>query len=324
MVSLSFIVPVYNVEKYLQKCINSILSQISNSDELILVDDGSLDNSPKICDEVAKSFENVVVIHKANGGLSSARNKGLEIAKSEYIAFVDSDDWINENSVNKLKPVIEAFKPDICFMQADKVFESGKKVPLGDCIRSKEINGKNRKEVLNYLASRPKYPGSSCTKVFSRTFLIENNLSFPSDGRISEDLGFVRDCILKASQFAATDFPYYNYRQARKGSITSLISSRRISGVIQFITESLNYAADIRGSDEIVFKCVMSFAAYEYCVLLLMCGKENSVYLENKEKIKELKFLLKFLKSLRGKILYILSCLFGIEFLLRVISTLKK
>lgn len=324
MVSLSFIVPVYNVEKYLQKCINSILSQISNSDELILVDDGSLDNSPKICDEVAKSFENVVVIHKANGGLSSARNKGLEIAKSEYIAFVDSDDWINENSVNKLKPVIEAFRPDICFMQVDKVFESGKRISLGDCIRSKEINGKSRKQVLDYLSSRPKYPGSACSKVFSRTFLIKNDISFPSDGRISEDLGFVRDCILKASQFAATDFPYYNYRQARKNSITSIISSKRVDGVMQFITESLHYAAKIRISDKIGYKCIMSFAAYEYCVLLLLCGKEKNVYMENKYKVKELKFLLAFLKSLRGKMIYIFSNLFGIEPLLRVISNLKK
>lgn len=92
---ISVIVPVYNVEKYLSRCIDSIISQTFSDFELILVDDGSTDSSGKICDEYGKKDGRVKVIHKRNGGLSSARNCGLENAKGNYICFVDSDDWIS-------------------------------------------------------------------------------------------------------------------------------------------------------------------------------------------------------------------------------------
>ncbi len=91
---LSIIVPVYNVEKYLHKCVDSILSQTLTDFECILVDDGSTDNSSVICDEYAAKDPRIVVIHKQNGGLSSARNTGLDISQGDYIGFVDSDDWI--------------------------------------------------------------------------------------------------------------------------------------------------------------------------------------------------------------------------------------
>ena len=94
---ISIIVPVYNVEKYLKRCIDSILNQSFTDFELILVDDGSTDNSGEIIDEYAIKDERIKVIHKENGGLSSARNVGIEYSKGNYIAFVDSDDYINKN-----------------------------------------------------------------------------------------------------------------------------------------------------------------------------------------------------------------------------------
>ena len=96
---LSIIVPVYNVEQYLDKCIKSILNQTFKDFELILVDDGSIDNSGEICDEYAKKDSRVKVIHKKNGGLAAARNTGLIIARGDYVGFVDSDDWIEPRYV---------------------------------------------------------------------------------------------------------------------------------------------------------------------------------------------------------------------------------
>ena len=96
---ISIIIPVYNVEKYLFRCVNSILSQTYSDIEIILVDDGSPDNSPELCDEIAQTDSRVVVIHKKNGGLSSARNAGLDIAKGDYVFFIDSDDWLSSNTV---------------------------------------------------------------------------------------------------------------------------------------------------------------------------------------------------------------------------------
>ena len=91
---ISIIVPVYNVEDYIRPCLDSILAQTYTNFEAILVDDGSKDGSGSVCDEYAEKDSRFIVVHKENGGVSSARNKGLEIAKGEYIAFVDSDDWI--------------------------------------------------------------------------------------------------------------------------------------------------------------------------------------------------------------------------------------
>ena len=100
--SISIIVPVYNVEKYLEKCIDSILNQSYQNLEIILIDDGSTDNSGSICDEYKKKDQRVQVIHQKNQGQSSARNAGLNIAKGSYIGFVDSDDWIEQNMYEKL------------------------------------------------------------------------------------------------------------------------------------------------------------------------------------------------------------------------------
>ena len=96
---ISIIIPVYNVEKYLRRCVDSVLGQTYDKLEIILVDDGSTDNSGRICDEYREKDQRIIVIHKENGGLSEARNFGIEKSSGEYISFVDSDDWIPEDSV---------------------------------------------------------------------------------------------------------------------------------------------------------------------------------------------------------------------------------
>ena len=104
---ISVIVPIYNVEKYLRKCVNSILNQTYMNLEVILVDDGSTDNSPAICDEYAKEDDRVIVVHKANGGLSSSRNAGLDICRGSYIGFVDGDDYIEPNMYQDLLRAVQ-------------------------------------------------------------------------------------------------------------------------------------------------------------------------------------------------------------------------
>lgn len=109
---ISVIIPVYNVEKYLDRCVNSVLNQTYKNLEIILVDDGSPDNSGLICDKYAELDNRVIVIHKTNGGLSSARNAGLEVAKGEYIGFVDSDDWIEKDMYEYLYKLIQIYDCD--------------------------------------------------------------------------------------------------------------------------------------------------------------------------------------------------------------------
>lgn len=122
----SIIIPVYNVEKYLNKCVDSVLNQTFTDFEVILVDDGSPDNCPAICDSYAEKDKRVRVIHKQNGGLICARKSGLEAARGDYIGFVDSDDWIEENMYELFADMIKKYSPDMVL--SDFYFDSGKEI----------------------------------------------------------------------------------------------------------------------------------------------------------------------------------------------------
>lgn len=118
---ISVIVPVYNVEKYLNRCIDSILNQTLKQIEIILVDDGSTDNSPIICDEYCERYENIKAIHKENNRVAAARNDGIKIATGKYIALVDSDDWIDPNMLEEMYNKAEEFHTDITMCDFRKV-----------------------------------------------------------------------------------------------------------------------------------------------------------------------------------------------------------
>ena len=140
---ISIIVPVYKVEKYIHKCIDSILNQTFKDFELILVDDGSPDNCGKICDEYAKKDSRVIVIHKENGGLSSARNSGLDIARGDYIGFVDSDDYIENDMYELLYNLCEENNCDISSCSSIIHFPNKKVINGGH-----ELIIHNKKEIL--------------------------------------------------------------------------------------------------------------------------------------------------------------------------------
>lgn len=176
---LSVIIPVYRVENYLERCVMSVLKQDYRDLEVILVDDGSPDSCPQICDKLAKADERVRVIHKPNGGLSSARNAGIRIATGEYIAFLDSDDqWVE----NKLKPLmVQLLQSDVDIL----VYASVGMFPNGDIRRSN--NGEFFREPYRELDVEEYYREvvmlgnfmeSACTKFIKRSFLVDNNLFF--------------------------------------------------------------------------------------------------------------------------------------------------
>lgn len=184
---LSIIVPVYNVEQYLSKCIESIIQQTYDNYELILVDDGTPDNSGLICDNYAKQFSQIKVIHKANGGLSSARNAGLDIAKGEYIAFVDSDDWIEPTIYSDMIDCIEKYSCDLVECGINLVYENYVK-PYDSTLDIYEvIDGKEalRRHLDIFNRTNQSIPRTAVwSKLFKRSFW-ENN-RFP-EGEIHED-----------------------------------------------------------------------------------------------------------------------------------------
>ncbi len=321
---LSFIIPVYNVENYLEECVESILCQVDERCEIILVDDGSPDNCPQICDEFAGKDSRVKVIHKENGGLSSARNAGMLAASGKYVTFVDSDDLIYSDSIPMIIEWIKNEDADICFLQAEKIYPDGTLQDLGECIESKPLRGHSAEEAVSYLASRPKYPGSAWSKLYKRDFLNEFDLHFPYDRRYSEDLGFIRDCILNARKFDALEIPFYKYRQGRKGSITNHITLKNFNDLFLFIEESVGKLYAQQGNDS-VSKSVMSFVAYEYSVLLYLYfqipKEERKSILP---KLKKYSWVLEYAKTKKIRIIYFMCRLFDVRFAAFAMKQYKK
>lgn len=268
---LSFVIPVYNVENYLLECCESILKQSTCDCELILVDDGSTDRSSQIVDEIADAYKNVVAVHKQNGGLASARNRGFDIASGEFVSFIDSDDRISGHCLLPILQELEKSSTDILFLDSCKFYPDGSKKSVGYHIESKAINGKSKGEVLKYLASLPKFPDSACMKIYRRQFLLDSVLRFPEDGRVAEDLNYVLESFIAAKSYSALDVAFYEYRQNRTGSITNDIGTKHFQGLQQFIEDAIPVLCDSdyrpKNND---CACCLSFVAYEYSIMLWM------------------------------------------------------
>ncbi len=263
---LSIIIPVFNVENYLRECVESVLNQPHNGCQIILVDDGSTDGSGALCDEYRG--RDICVIHQENGGPSAARNAGLEAAQGRYIAFLDADDRIAQDSLSSILQWIEGTAADICFMEATFFYPDGRSNSLGDCIEQRHIRKKTREEVFQYLSTRPKYPGSACTKIFRKGFLTEHSLRFSEDRRSGEDLGFVFHCLLAAREYDCLNIPYYEYRKNREGSITTQTNMMTFSGPKKFIEDVVETACDHQKPKNTIGQYALGFAAYEYSIIL--------------------------------------------------------
>lgn len=180
-VIISIIVPIYNVEKYLPRCIGSILNQNFEEFELILVNDGSTDNSGKICDIYAKKDKRIKVIHKKNGGVSSARNSGIRAATGEYIGFVDPDDYIDKNMYTNLYELCEENNCDIGICKLGREIDGN----LLNYNREEKILELNKIEAMKELFKGELYRFSLCNKIYKRKCF--KDVIFP-EGRIHEDL----------------------------------------------------------------------------------------------------------------------------------------
>lgn len=216
----SIILPIYNVGLYLEQCIQSVLEQEYQDYELILVDDGSTDNSPEICDAYAARYHQIHVIHKPNGGLSSARNAGTEKARGTYIWWVDADDWIEPNALTILHRATSETFPDMVKFDFFRVGE--KKSQIVCDVPSGSYEGE---KALEQLVNKGfYYPGkfslSAWGHIYRNSFLTEHNLSFVSERVIgSEDYLFNLSALAAARHIAVIRDPLYNYR-LRPGSLT--------------------------------------------------------------------------------------------------------
>lgn len=204
---VSIIVPVYNTEKYLNRCIQSIQNQTYENLEIILIDDGSTDSSGKICDEFAKKDDRIIVIHKPNGGVSSARNKGLDIAKGEYITFVDSDDYIENNTYQNVVNIFQTYDVDIvnfqCIMELNYRKKSMTKSRYGLIDYSKD-----KTQILDMFLERHEQFYLWCT-VFKRSTI--KQIRFVEDLKFGEDCYFSFNSILNSNRMYIMNKAFYHY-----------------------------------------------------------------------------------------------------------------
>ena len=215
MVKISVIVPIYNVEKQLNRCIESLLRQKIQQIQIILVNDGSTDNSGKIAQEYAKKFpDKILYLEKENGGLSDARNYGIAHATGEYLTFVDSDDYISDNLYEDLEKYLEQ-DYDMIKFKIEKVDENGNKILENYTPVFADKTGEEAFEIL--------YKSDELTEVawgyvYKRKMWIENNFKF-AKGMFHEDFGLIPLVILKANKVASTNIMGYYYVQT-SSSIT--------------------------------------------------------------------------------------------------------
>lgn len=238
MPKISVIIPVYNVEKFLRRCLDSIINQTMNDIEIILIDDGSTDNSGNICDEYAEKDDRIIVIHKENGGVSSARNKGLDIASGEYVTFVDSDDYIDNNMYEVLYRNAVEKKVDICgcffkYITADKVmlFNPTKKQ------RSlKGIYNGNDFVKLLYI---DEYSNGLCVSMWNKIYKRNLFYSLKFKSSIYEDDEICHKIYKSDTSILLMDSPFYTYVQ-NTNSLTSKKFSEKNLIFIDILYNRLN------------------------------------------------------------------------------------
>ena len=324
---VSVIVPVYNVEKFIHQCIDSILCQTYKAFEVVLVDDGSLDSSGIICDEYAKKDCRVSVIHKENGGLSDARNVGLECAKGEYVIFVDSDDfWIDNCQLELLIAEIEE-TPSCDFIGFNCCYYNSSTGEFSPWFSySDEIMKMTERDVLiTNLVCTGVFPMSACLKIINRSFLLNNNIRFIK-GIVCEDIPWFIELLHYSHKFRVVNQYMYAYRQGVQGSITRNFSEKSFNDLFSILKEQTNF---IQLSDFSLFakSALLSFMAYEFCILLGYIGTfDNNFQRQKSQELLSYKWLLKYTENPKVKKVSFCKSLLGIyvtEILLRNFLKIK-
>ena len=219
---VSIIVPVYQVEPYLKKCINSLIAQTYTDLEIILVDDGSPDGCPAICDECAKVDSRIKVIHKANGGLSDARNVGMDAASGEYLMFVDSDDWMEDSAVETLLGISLRRNAQLVIGGTRRVEDETLRVLRADSDDSSETVMSNTQAMAHFFEKGCAAWG----RLYRRE--IHDGVKFPV-GEINEDEAIVLTLLERCQTAVKTDRVIYNYRYRPESITTSTFTEKKLA-----------------------------------------------------------------------------------------------
>lgn len=314
----SVIVPVYNVEKYIQKCVDSIIGQSYKDFELILVDDGSKDKSGEICDYYANMDTEITIscIHKINGGLSDARNTGIANARGDFLLFVDSDDWIDENALLNIDSAIKNQNVDVVVSRLVEVFED-KSVQKDTGIVS--IKNAPNEKIIKYLFEESENTWPAQKYIVKRTYIMKNGLEFKF-GVLHEDLDWTARLFLCNPCCVVMDNEWYYHRMGRSGSITNIVKEKNITDVIDMAAafyKQLHTSKDTRKImilNRIMESVYGSINKYKYC------SKQDRLIVE--KKVRENIVVFSIHPKFKYTLFYVLLRLLGSKMSLTLLSAL--
>ena len=279
---VSIIVPVYNVEKYLEKCLKSLISQSYKNIEIILIDDGSKDNSGRICDEYKRKDSRIKVIHKENAGVSEARNSGIQKATGKYLCFVDADDFVMDNYVEYMHQLIVKDSSDIAI--CTKMFSNFNEKQTSEEV-IENLDGENAIiRILNY-----RMPIGVYSRIFKKDLIEDNRIRFLKDIYMGEGFNFNVACFQKAKKVIVSNYKVYYYRRNNATSATTKFSIKKC--------ENSLYAMKVM-RDNLIIRTERVINSWKYALWRTysdafdyMClGNEKK---DNLEKFKEYKYFIK-------------------------------
>jgi glycosyltransferase involved in cell wall biosynthesis len=302
--AISIIVPVYKVEPYLHRCIDSILAQTFTDFECILIDDGSPDNCPAICDEYAKKDRRIIVIHQENKGVSAARNIGLDIAKGEWIGFVDSDDWCDEGMFQFLYENALKYDADVSICGIRRVSNTGNERIIK---HKKSICTLNRNEAIIKMFTPGAFGGYSWNKLIKTSLIKGSRIRYDETKKYMEDTILCYHIFKSVSKVVYSGIPYYNYT-SNPESVT------RIHGLTDAVKtgfQTLDEIISLETDKKITHKVMLMKALFAHNVCrhyILLDRYKNDSYAFLSRIIKDNKqyFLIDFSISLKLKISYCL------------------
>lgn len=310
---ISIIIPVYNEERYLENCVTSLTKNLKEKRkeiEILLIDDGSTDQSSAICDHLAQNKEfDIKVFHKKNGGLSDARNFGLNNASGEFICFIDSDDYVDENilaafdEIQKNKTLSDVFEFDLIFHSNDKVYS---RKTFQNLVDLKYFN--QAKKVILPTTWR----NSAIIRIIRRDFLLKNNLFF-KENLLAEDYDLLSRIWLSSEKIYMSSFKFYHYIRQRPNSITTSIKKKFFIDLINSSLENYNLVKK-SSFDMNIKKLIYQFITFNILAALrkikvLPKSEQNEVL----ELIKSNRFLLDFPSTIKTKLFVILYKIVGLK-----------
>lgn len=317
---ISYILPVYNVESYLRESVNSITCQTYKDTEIILVNDGSSDGSPSLCDQLAADDNRIKVLHKKNGGLSDARNAGLSISTGDYVIFMDSDDlWLGEDSLEKMVSFIKQ-NPSCQFYGFNCQYYYSDTNTYSKWVQYDKnvmvpISGSS---AMISLVESGTFPMSACLKIIERRWLLDKRITFKY-GQIAEDIPWFINLLDNCDKCIFVNEYIYAYRQNVAGSITASVGSRSFNSLMDIIKTELSLV-EVRSFSSEAKDALLSFLAYELSILVAsLNGLSKDKQVSARKELKSLCWLLKYTKNPKVRMVSIVYRIFGFSITERIL-----